>query len=302
MLRIRQYALVAVCYVTAAFPQYYGGGGGAVTGPELLKPLGTAGAYTVTNQAAQGFALVDSTLVYHHAAVPGQASDLAATGGYIATVHPKASYRLTYTLSNWFPGTSCWLFGAAEAMTVPLNLSAPFPPAGQLKTVIFTSAANPSTFAVSCTELGSPTGQFTLSGLSLKEVSFPIPTKPGDIGALGLDLHGSLPIRTTLLPEYNLGTCTTAATIDPANGNRQKITLTNAQTCALTFTQPTGSTASVQLTVIQSSAGGFNGAISGALWPGGTVPTITATSGAQDVITCFLNGTNAKCVATQDFR
>lgn len=115
-------------------------------------------------------------------------------------------------------------------------------------------------------------------------------------------VDGSVAIRTTLLPEYNLGTCTTAATVDPANGNRQKITLTAAQTCVLTFTQPVGSTASIQLTVIQSSAGAFNGAISGGLWPGGTVPTITATSGAVDVITCFLSGTDAKCVATQDFR
>jgi hypothetical protein len=102
--------------------------------------------------------------------------------------------------------------------------------------------------------------------------------------------------------EYDNGTCTTAKTINPANGNRQKVTLTNAQACALTFTQPTGSTVSLQLKIIQSSAGGFNGTITGGKWPAGTVPTITATSAAVDIATCYLDGTNTYCVASQDFR
>jgi hypothetical protein len=102
--------------------------------------------------------------------------------------------------------------------------------------------------------------------------------------------------------EFDNGTCTTAKTIDPANGNRQKVTLTNAQTCVLTFTQPTGATMSLQLKVIQSAAGSFNGLISGGKWPGAVVPTITATTGAVDIVSCYLDGTDAKCVATQDFR
>jgi hypothetical protein len=114
----------------------------------------------------------------------------------------------------------------------------------------------------------------------------------------------SVAISAALLTntEYNVGTCTTAATINPNNGNRQKVTLTNAQACALTFTQPSTGTASIQLKIIQSAAGSFNGTITGGLWPGGSVPTITATSGAVDMITCYLDGTNAYCVATQDFR
>lgn len=102
--------------------------------------------------------------------------------------------------------------------------------------------------------------------------------------------------------EYSNGTCTTAKTIDPPNGNRQNVTLTNAQTCALTFTQPTSGTVSIQLKVIQSSSGSFNGLISGGKWPGGTIPTITATSGAVDILSCYLDGANAYCVATQDLR
>ena len=96
--------------------------------------------------------------------------------------------------------------------------------------------------------------------------------------------------------------CTTAATISAANGNHQKIILTNADACALTFTQPSLSTITITLKIIQSSAGSFNCTITGGKWPGGVVPTITATSAAVDFITCYLDGTNAYCVASQNFQ
>jgi hypothetical protein len=103
--------------------------------------------------------------------------------------------------------------------------------------------------------------------------------------------------------EYYSGTpCTTAQTIDPANGKRQKIVLTNAQTCAISFTQPTGKTALIGIKIVQSTAGSFNGLISGGKWPAATVPTITATTGAVDFISCYLDGTNTYCAAAQDFR
>ena len=102
--------------------------------------------------------------------------------------------------------------------------------------------------------------------------------------------------------EYSNGTCTTAATITPVNGNSQKITLTNGDTCALTFTQPAGGTVHLQLKIVQSSSGSFNGTISGGKWPGGTVPTITATSGATDFISCYLDGTNTYCQSGQNFQ
>ncbi len=102
--------------------------------------------------------------------------------------------------------------------------------------------------------------------------------------------------------EFSNGTCTTAKTIDPVNGNRQKVTLTNGDTCALTFTQPASGTASISLKIIQSTVAGFDGGISGGNWPGGVVPTITQTTGAVDFISCYLDGTNTYCVASQDFR
>jgi len=102
--------------------------------------------------------------------------------------------------------------------------------------------------------------------------------------------------------EYDNGTCTTAMTISAAKGIRQKVKLTNAQTCSLTFTQPITGTMLIRIKIVQSASGSFNGTISGGKWPGATVPTITATSGAVDFINCYLDGTNSYCSATQDLR
>jgi len=123
-------------------------------------------------------------------------------------------------------------------------------------------------------------------------------------GGACLPLAGPGPMTGPLYTaaEYNVGTCTTTATIAALNGNHQKVTLTNAQACALTFAQPSSGTITITLKIIQSSAGSFNGTITGGKWPGGVVPTITATSAAVDFVTCYLDGTNAYCVASQNFQ
>jgi hypothetical protein len=102
--------------------------------------------------------------------------------------------------------------------------------------------------------------------------------------------------------EYSNGTCITSKTIAPANGNIQNVTLTNGDTCALTFTQPSSGTFFITLKVIQSAVSSYNGTISGCKWPGGTVPTITATTGAVDFVNVYLDGTHAYCEATQNFQ
>jgi hypothetical protein len=113
--------------------------------------------------------------------------------------------------------------------------------------------------------------------------------------------------------EYSNGTCTTAATIAPANGNIQNVTLTAGDTCALTFTQPSTGTFKLQLTIYQSTSSTYDGMIStsggGVVeWPGGSTPTITVGTGVtgalatNDIISCYLNGTAAKCVPSQDFQ
>ena len=132
------------------------------------------------------------------------------------------------------------------------------------------------------------------------------PASPGPIGntTSSTGKFTTVVADTAILTnvEYSLGTCTTAATVNPANGTRQKVTLTNAQTCALTFTQPASGTASVTLKITQSAVSSYSGAISGCKWPGGVVPTITATNAAVDFVSVYLNGTTAYCVASQNFQ
>ncbi len=102
--------------------------------------------------------------------------------------------------------------------------------------------------------------------------------------------------------EYSNGVCATAATVNPANGNRQNVTLTAGDTCALSFVQPAaGMTVSITLKVTQAATP--TGAIStiAVRWQGGAAPTITTTVGAVDFVSCYLDGTNTWCAAGQNF-
>ncbi len=113
-------------------------------------------------------------------------------------------------------------------------------------------------------------------------------------------------VKSSLIinPEFDNGTCTTAKTIATLNGPSQKVTLTAATACVLTFTQPASGTAKILLKIIQSGTTA-NGTIVGSTapkWPSAIVPTITATSGAVDIISCYLDGTVTYCVPSQDFR
>jgi hypothetical protein len=152
--------------------------------------------------------------------------------------------------------------------------------------------------------LMSGTDKSKLDGIAAGATAFN-PAVPGAIGGTTPAAGTFTTVTATEIitnAEYDNGTCTTSKTITPVNGNRQKVTLTNGQTCALSFTQPSSGTVSVQLKVIQSTTSSYNGAISGCKWPSGTTPTITQTTGAIDVVSAYLDGTNAYCVATQDFR
>ena len=119
----------------------------------------------------------------------------------------------------------------------------------------------------------------------------------GPTGPTGAAIDTSVP--------YNVGTCTTAATISAANGTRQYLTLTNGDACVLSFTQPVSGSQIITLKVIQSAVSTYNGTIpaTNCKWAAATGPTITATTGAVDFISIFMDGTYAYCaVVGQDFR
>lgn len=99
----------------------------------------------------------------------------------------------------------------------------------------------------------------------------------------------------SLAPEYSNGTCTTAATLGTQNA--QDVTLTDADTCAITFTQPATGVEHLTLKVIQSATSPYSGQISGSgvTWIGGSAPTIPATASAIVFLSCYLDGTNTYC-------
>lgn len=103
--------------------------------------------------------------------------------------------------------------------------------------------------------------------------------------------------------EYDNGTVTTALIVSPTHGSHQKVTLTQAQTCVFTFVQPTSGTAVIGLKIIQSATTPFNGTISGGKWPGGITMIPTISTGAIDLISIYLDGTNAYCtIVGQDLK
>jgi hypothetical protein len=232
---------------------------------------GTGGSYTFTGA---GVSCTSTTCTFSGAGT-GVSSINTVTGAF------------TFTGSGVSCTSTTCTFSASTGTVTSFS-------AGNLSPLFTSSVANPTT---------TPALTFALSNAASDTV-FGNPT-----GGSAAPSFTSVPVVTSVqattyytTAEHSDGTCTTALTINPINGNRQKFTLTNGSTCALTFTQPASGTALVQLKITQSAISTFDGRISGCKWPGGTVPTITPTSAAVDMVSVFLDGTNAYCQIAQAFQ
>ena len=174
------------------------------------------------------------------------------------------------------------------------------------------TAANGATVAVGTTVLGP----YTLSGLNalnpgtataLAVVTDSSNCTSQTIGQVQLCRFVSAGVWASIggsggsstATEYNVGTCTTTASIDAANGAYQRLLL--GGNCTLSFVQPASGVLRIQLTITQG-ASPYTGTWTSVLWPSGIAPVISAGSGAVDVIACYLNGTTTKCTAAQSFQ
>jgi len=175
---------------------------------------------------------------------------------------------------------------------------------GTNKGVVFslncTNGVTCSKSGVAGTIQGGNSG-WVISGSNIYETGSNVGIGSATPGAL-LDVSGTVRFKSMVDSksifnngEYDNGTCTTAATIDPANGTRQKLTLTNGDACALTFTQPVVGTSVISLKIVQSAVSSYNGTISGCKWAGGSAMVPTATNAAVDYISVYEDGTNAYC-------
>lgn len=119
-----------------------------------------------------------------------------------------------------------------------------------------------------------------------------------DAGAVRLD--GALTIGTTAtFTEFNMGTVGSTETLNWNNGNKQRATLDENLT--FTFTDPVGPT-NLVLFLKQDGAGTNTVTWPASVkWAGGTAPTISSGASAEDIISCYFNGTNYYCAEVQNF-
>lgn len=105
---------------------------------------------------------------------------------------------------------------------------------------------------------------------------------------------------TTYTVEFNNGNSGAADTIDWNLGNKQRSTLTDNVT--YTFTDPPGP--ANLLLFIKQDGGGTNTVTwpANVKWAGGTAPTITSAASAEDIISCYFNGTNYYCAEVQNLQ
>ena len=123
----------------------------------------------------------------------------------------------------------------------------------------------------------------------------------------GANVFGTSPTLTTpTISGYvesvaALGTVTGTATIVITAGTVVTATLTASTPC--TFTMPTSPTAgnSFILLLTQAATGMTTATFTGVKWPGGTVPTITATASAVDILSFVYIGTSWYGNAAQAF-
>ena len=99
-------------------------------------------------------------------------------------------------------------------------------------------------------------------------------------------------------------TCTGggSATVNWQTGNKQKLSLSTAGACTLTFTAPAGvANVLLKLTWTDGNATTVTWN-SSPKWPSGAAPTLTATNGAVDIVSCYYDGTNYYCQSGANFQ
>jgi hypothetical protein len=126
----------------------------------------------------------------------------------------------------------------------------------------------------------------------------------GNVGIGTWSPRSTLEVKNaiTFSQEYDEGGESGAFSINWANGNKQKVTVTGTG-LDVTFTDP-GGVGNFLLKVVQgdgsdtidwSNETSIN-------WPGGVAPTLSTASGAIDIITCYYDGSEYYCTSSLNFQ
>lgn len=123
-------------------------------------------------------------------------------------------------------------------------------------------------------------------------VGFTTPTGTGNVVLATAPTITTPTITDYVETYYNIGTVTTTATVNLANGTVQTLTLTASTTC--TVTMPTAVAGKSFVLLARQAASTGNGAItwSTVKWGTAGTPTVTTTAAKMDIFTFVSDGTN----------
>lgn len=119
---------------------------------------------------------------------------------------------------------------------------------------------------------------------------------PSSLAVAASVTSGGFTAKTIGQPtENNIGTVTTTATVNwPTNGAAQKLTLTSATGCTVSFTTPSGIVGWYTLKVTSPASGTVPAITWPATvkWPGGTAIAAASTLGRSNIYRFYFDGTN----------
>jgi hypothetical protein len=124
----------------------------------------------------------------------------------------------------------------------------------------------------------------------------------GNVGIGTWSAGAGLQVNNTInyASEFDNGSKGGAFTIDWNNGNKQKVTLTGSTAHAATFTAPLTGVGNYMLKIVQGDASNTV-SWSGVKWPASTSPTLTTTSGATDIVSCYYDRSSYYCTGSLAF-
>lgn len=221
----------------------------------------------------------------------------AAIVGYTTTATAAGTTTLdnTSTYNQFFTGSTTQTVKLPDVTTLVLGWTF--------------HISNNSTGTLTVVSSGSNTISTVLPGTSLQLVciaitgttaaswdyeliGFTTPTGSGNVVLATSPTITTPTITDYIETYYNIGTVTTTASPNLANGTMQTLTLTASTTC--TVTMPTATAGKSFILLVRQAASTGNGAVtwSSVKWNSTGTPTVTTTAGKMDVFTFVADGTN----------
>lgn len=251
----------------------------------------------------------------------------ATTGGVASWTTPSGSYAsiVGYTTTATAAGTTTLTASSTynQFFTGTTTQTIVLPDVTTLTTGWTYHISNNSTGTLTINSSGSNLVTTVLAGTSVQVVciaitgttaaswdyelvGFTTPTGSGNV-VLATTPTLTTPVLTNptvtnyVETYYNVGTVTSTATLDLANGTLQTLTLTASTTC--TVTMPTATAGKSFVLLVRQAASTGNGAItwSSVKWGVSGTPTVTTTAAKMDIFTFVADGTNWYGSAVQGY-